>query len=173
MNEKLVFDLVTTQFSHSLKALRECLLKAQSHAVAFGYEPNKFLDMKLAPDMFALTKQIQITTDNAKGAAARLSGKEAPRFEDNEKTFEEVLARIDKTIDYLSGFKAQDFKDFEKNKATFPWFPGKSLSGYDYLVTYALPNFYFHLTTSYNLLRHAGVKIGKADFLGNLNWQNA
>ncbi len=169
--EQLVFDLITSQFIQSLKALRECLLRAEVHANSYQFDPSKFLDMKLAPDMFPLIKQIQITTDNAKSAASRLAGKEAPRFEDNEKTFEEVLSRVDKTLDYLCSFKAQDFINFDKQKATFPWFPGKSLTGYDYLVTYALPNFYFHLTTSYNLIRHAGVKIGKADFLGNLNWQ--
>jgi len=167
----LVFDLISTQYIGSLTALKVCLLKAKAHAEANKFDPNKFLDMKLAPDMFGFTKQIQIASDNAKGAVSRLSGKEAPKFEDNEKTFDEVLARLDKTIDYLSQFKADDFKNFQNQKVSFPWYPGKFLSGHDYLVGFALPNFYFHTTTTYNLLRGAGVQIGKGDFLGNLNWQ--
>jgi hypothetical protein len=170
--QNLVYELISAQYIASLSALKEILLKAKSHAETNKFDPNKFLDMKLAPDMFPFTKQIQIASDNAKGAVSRLSGKEAPKFEDNEKTFDEVIARIDKTIEYLSQFKPEDFKDFQNQKISFPWYPGKYLNGKDYLVGFALPNFYFHTTTAYNLLRGAGVQIGKSDFLGNLNWQD-
>jgi hypothetical protein len=171
MSYELVFEMISKQYVSSLVALKACLLKAKTHAETNKFDSNKFLDMKLAPDMFNFTKQIQMVSDNAKGAVSRLSGKEAPRFEDNEKTFEELLTRIDKTINFISDFKSEDFKDYQNQKVSFPWYPGKYLSGHDYLVGFALPNFYFHTTTAYNLLRGAGVQVGKGDFLGNLNWQ--
>ncbi len=172
MKHEIVFDIISTQFLSSLRSLKDCLLKAKTHAEVNKFSPDKYLDMKLAPDMFNFTKQVQMVSDNAKGAVSRLSGKEAPRFEDNEKTFEELLARLEKTINYISDFKSDDFKNYQNQKVSFPWYPGKFLQGHDYLVTFALPNFYFHMTTTYSLLRNAGVQVGKGDFLGNLNWQN-
>jgi len=173
MSHDLVYDLVASQFLRNLKGLKSCLEKAKTHAENCQYSSDKLLDVKLAPDMFNFTKQVQIASDTAKGAVARLSGKEAPKFEDNEKTLDELIMRVDKTISYLADFKADDFKNFSAQSVSFPWYPGKSLDGHEYLVAFALPNFYFHLTTSYNLLRNAGVQIGKMDFLHHLNWKDS
>jgi len=171
MNQ-LVFDIVSQQFTQTLKSLKGCLLKAKLHAETQKFNPDLYLDTKLAPDMFPLSKQIQMVSDNAKGAVARLSLKDAPKFEDQEKSFDDLIVRLDKTIEYVSSFSAKDFHSFQDAKVTFPWYPGKYLEGHDYLVTFALPNFYFHVTTVYALLRHAGVPVGKGDFLGTLNWKN-
>jgi len=168
----IVYDIIQLQFTQNLNALKHCLLKAQGHAEANKFDAQCFLDTKLAPDMFPFKKQIQMISDNAKGAVSRLSGKEAPVFEDNEKSFAELVTRLDKTIEYVSSFKAEDFKNFDSQKAVFPWYPGKYLNGHDYLVSFAIPNFYFHLTTAYNLLRNSGVQIGKRDFLGDLAWKD-
>ena len=131
---------------------------------------NNFLQMRLAPDMLPFVKQIQICSDTAKGACARLSGQTAPKYEDNEATIEELIARIDKTVMYISGFKAEDFADYQSAKIMFPRYPGVYISGADYLASHALPNFYFHMTTAYNILRLHGLEIGKGDYLGEQNW---
>lgn len=167
-----VSDLITSQYINSLNAMIGLIKKAQAHASAQGFDENKFLDIRMAPDMFPFSKQVQIMSDNAKGAVARLSGKENPNFSDDEKTMNELIHRLDKTISFLKEFKENDFLDYGTKKISFPWYPGKELSGHDYLVSFALPNFYFHMTTAYALLRANGVKIGKADYLGQLNWKN-
>ena len=129
------------------------------------------LDARLAPDMFPLSKQIQIVCDNAKMSVARLTGISAPVFEDNEKSFDEFVNRINKTMAYLEGIKPENFTGYDKRTAEFPWLPGSYLEGKDYLVNYALPNFYFHLSMAYAILRFNGVDLGKVDFLGELNWK--
>lgn len=169
----LVHEMITTSFVRNLKALKGILNKARTHAENNKFAPEKYLDMKLAPDMFTFLKQIQIATDTAKGAAARLSNTEAITLQDNEQTWDEVIARIDKTIQYISKFKADDFKNWTEQKITFPWYPGQALSGKDYLAGYAIPNFYFHLSTTYSMLRQSGVQIGKGDFLGEIPWMKA
>ncbi|MDH4467047.1 MAG: DUF1993 domain-containing protein [Bacteriovoracaceae bacterium] len=167
-----VYDLVITQFSISLAGLKNVMLKAKAHAEANKFDPNKFLDLKFAPDMLALTKQVQIASDNAKGAAGRLSGKEIPVFADDEKTFDELIARVEKTINYLETFRPENFNDYKSKKISFPWYPGKHLDGATYLNGFAIPNVYFHITTTYDLFRNAGVAIGKADFMGSINWMD-
>lgn len=169
---QLVFDLVVVQFSKNLFALKNILEKGKAHAQNAGYDANKLLEIKLAPDMFNFCRQVQMTTDNAKGAAARLAGKVSPIFIDEEKTMDELIARVEKTINHLESYKAEDFCDYENKIISFPWYPGKFLDGKSYLQSFALPNFYFHLTTTYDLLRSAGVQLGKKDFLGNVNWQD-
>lgn len=169
---QLVHELVSTQFVRSLHALKNLLSKASSHAKANNFDENKFLDLKLAPDMFNLTKQIQIATDNAKGAAARLTGTQIPSYPDTEKTMPELMARIDTTINFLTSFKAQDYAKFEEIKASFPWNPNAHIEGRDYVTSFALPNFYFHVSMAYALLRNAGVNLGKGDFLGEINWRS-
>ena len=126
-----------------------------------------FLDARLAPDMFKLTQQVQIATDFAKGASSRLAGREVPRYEDNEASFAELQARIAKTRDYLSTFKPADFEGSEERTVTLK-VGGKDveLKGQKYLLDVALPNFYFHVTTAYDILRHNGVPLGKGNFLG-------
>jgi len=166
-----VADIVLNQFSRSLIALKEILREAEAHARARDFNPDLFLQLKLSPDMFPLVKQVQITCDIAKASAARLSGSEIPSHPDTESSLEELLSRIDKTLNYLSRFKENDFSNYTKQTVSFKWNPGLQLNGDDYLVSYAIPNFYFHLTTTYALLRMHGVNLGKADYLGKLNWQ--
>ncbi|MBL7664407.1 MAG: DUF1993 domain-containing protein [Bacteriovoracaceae bacterium] len=168
-----VNEIISEQFTMNLLALKNIMEKAKAHATERKFNPDLFLDMKLAPDMFTFARQVQIATDNAKGAAARLSGKTAPVFEDKEKTMDELIERVGKTLNFLEGFSEKDFADAENKKITFPWYPGKFIGGRDYLISHAIPNVYFHLTTAYALLRMGGVKIGKVDFLGNQNWQQA
>lgn len=124
--------------------------------------------MRLTADMFPFSKQIQIASDNAKGMAARLAGKQVPSYEDNETTLAELDARIEKTINYLESLTAKDFEGAEEREARFSWFPGMHMKGGGYLLSYAIPNFMFHITTAYAILRHHGFEIGKSDFLGTL-----
>lgn len=168
---QLINEIVVHQYIKGLEGLKTIMTKAKVHADEYKFDANKYLDIKLAPDMFNFCKQIQMTTDNAKGAVARLAGVENPVFTDDEKSFEELLARVDKTIAFITKYKEDNFSNYKNQKISFPWYPGAYLNGHDYLVSFAIPNFYFHLTTSYNLLRNAGVNIGKTDYLGNLNWQ--
>lgn len=164
--------LVDQQFIRTLESMNKILEKAQAHATERGFDANSYLSLRFAPDMLPFLKQVQIATDIAKGAVARLANKKAPVFEDNETTFEELKARIAKTIEFLAATKPEEYQGYEAILATFPWFPGKGLEGEDFLVSHALPNFYFHATTTYALLRMSGVKLGKADFLGQQNWKN-
>lgn len=124
------------------------------------------LGLRLAPDMFPFAKQIQISTDNAKGMASRMSRKEAPKYEDNESTLTELKARLEKTIAYLETFTPEDFADADTAEARFPYFPGMKMVGKGYVFTYGIPNFMFHVVTAYSILRNAGFDIGKADFMG-------
>lgn len=170
MNE-LIHDLIVNQYVNKLKGLKVCLNKAKLHAEANKFDANKFLDMKLAPDMLNFTAQIQMISDNAKGAVARLTGTENPPIADTEKSWEDLMNRIDKTLDFITKFRPSDFQKYADQKITFPWYPGAHLKGHDYLTSFAIPNFYFHLTTAYALLRSSGVPIGKSDFMGEINWQ--
>lgn len=164
--------LITEQFTRSLEALNNILIKAEDHAKERGFDPNAFLELRLAPDMFKFSRQVQIVTDLAKGAIARLTNNPAPTFEDKDTTIQELKTRIGKTIEYIATAKPEDFNGYESKVASFPWYPGKGLEGRDYLVSHAIPNFYFHISMTYALLRQHGVKLGKADFLGNQNWKN-
>ncbi len=153
-------------FVHTLKSLRAILEKGAAHAQAKKFDSNVLANSRLFPDMLPLVNQIQIASDAAKGAAARLAGIDAPKFEDNEKTFPELLARIDKTIDFLRSVKPEQLDGSEARTVTVKVrndtheFPGLH-----YLRHWALPNFFFHVTTAYNILRHNGVEIGKVDYL--------
>ena len=166
-----VNDFVVNQYTRSLIALKGLLGKAREHAKERQFDENLFLQTRFAPDMFPLVRQVQITTDLAKAAVAKLADKPMPAFPDEEKTMEELFTRIDKTIDFVRSFKESDFKDYATKTMTFPWRPGVSLSGADYLVSHSIPNFYFHLNTTYLLLRANGVNVGKGDFLGEQNWK--
>ena len=142
--------------------------KAEAHAAARKFDAANYLGLRLAPDMLPLTRQVQIASDSAKGAMARLAGVDAPKWEDNEATLAEVRARIRKTIDYVQGFSAAQIDGSEGREITIPRRSGEPLtfSGETFLKHYALPNFFFHVTTAYALLRHAGVDVGKSDYLG-------
>jgi hypothetical protein len=125
------------------------------------------LGAKLADDMFPLTRQVQVASDNAKGAVSRLAGREIPKWEDNEASFAELQARIAKTLDYLASFGAADFEGAADREIEIKTSRGAlTFTGTRYLLHHALPNFYFHVTTAYDILRHEGVPLGKPDFLG-------
>jgi uncharacterized protein len=154
----------------SLTNLRAVLEKGAAHAEAKKIDPSVLLAARLYPDMFALSRQVQIATDNAKGVASRLAGLEPPKYEDNESTFAELIARIDKTVAYLETFKPEQIDGSEDATITLP-LRSTTLSflGMPYLVEFVLPNFYFHVTVAYAILRHCGVEIGKQDYLGKFS----
>lgn len=154
-------------FLNMLGGLSLVLSKGEAHARQKGLDPQALMDARLAPDMFTLCRQVQIATDHAKGATSRLAGREVPKFEDTEKSFAELQARIEKTVSLLNTFGATDIDDSEERNITLPMRSGeRSFTGMTYLLHFALPNFYFHVTTAYDILRHNGVPLGKTDFFG-------
>jgi hypothetical protein len=141
--------------------------KAQAHAEARRFDPANYLGLRLAPDMLPLTRQVQIACDGAKGCMARLAGLEVPKWDDTEATLDELRARVRRTLDYVAGFTPEQLAGSEAREIVVPTRTGElRYSGEDYLRHFVLPNFYFHATTTYALLRHAGVEIGKRDYLG-------
>jgi hypothetical protein len=152
---------------HTLNSLSAILGKAAAHCEARKIDPAALLNSRLFPDMFPLTRQVQIACDMIKGGVSRLAGVEIPRFEDTEATFAELQARIAKTVDYLSTFKPEQVDGSEERDISIQMRDRVVESkGQAYLTQGVLPNFFFHVTTAYNLLRHGGVEIGKRDFLG-------
>ncbi|MCX6129244.1 MAG: DUF1993 domain-containing protein [Proteobacteria bacterium] len=166
-----VYDNTIGVFTRSLTNLQKFLDKAQAYAEAKKFDVEVLVNARLAPDMYPLVKQIQVACDTAKSTAARLAGMEPPKHEDNEKTFAELKARVTKVLNYLETVKPADLEGAEDRRIPLPWAPGKWMQGGDYLSEMALPNFYFHLTTAYNILRHNGVDIGKMDYIGNVKIQ--
>lgn len=141
--------------------------KAQAHAEVRKFDANNYVGLRLAPDMLPFARQIQIASDGAKGCMARLAGVEVPKWEDNEVTLADLRARVQRTIDYVKSFSAAQIDGSEGREITIATRNGElKFSGEAYLKHYAMPNFYFHTTTAYALLRHAGVEIGKSDYLG-------
>jgi hypothetical protein len=164
-----MYYLATRQFSRTLKNLDTILGKAVSHAEARKFDVNNFCTERLFPDMLPFVVQIRIATDMAKSAAASLSGKEAPKLEDNETTIEQLRARIRRCTDYLDTLTEKDFeKVTAKTIVKIPYPPNKAMTADEYVFGRQIPNFFFHVATAYNLLRQGGVEIGKMDFLGNL-----
>jgi hypothetical protein len=167
--EAPMYYLVVRQFAATLRNLDKILSKAESYAKARGFDVNNFVNARLAPDMLPLVVQIRIACDSAKFAAAGLSGKEAPRHQDEEKTFEDLHGRIGKVLSFLDGFTEADFaKTSPDLKIKIPGPSGKALRANDFLLGRQVPNFNFHVVTAYNILRHGGVDIGKRDYLGEL-----
>lgn len=162
-----LYEASIPTFLHTLHSLKAILEKAVAHAEARKFDPNVFVSMRLYPDMLPLNRQVQIASDAAKGAGARLSGTEPPKFEDNETTMADLLMRVTKTIDYLRSFKADQFTGEDSRVITIKT-PRNTFNfkAADFVRHWALPNFFFHVTTAYALLRHGGVEIGKVDFLG-------
>lgn len=154
-------------FNHQLGALLHWLDKAEAHAVARKFDPNNYLQLRLAPDMLPFVSQIRIASDAAKGCVARLAGVEAPKFEDNEATLADLRERVRKTIDYVNSVPASAIDGSEERDIVIPMRTRDALQfkGQFFLQHWALPNFFFHVTTAYALLRHAGVELGKGDFL--------
>jgi uncharacterized protein len=153
---------------HSLKALSALMKKAEAHCEAKKIEPEALLNFRLYPDMFTFARQVMLTTDFAKGMGARLAGQPVPSFPDVEKTFPELEARIQKTIHFLNGIDQAAFKGAETREVTVrvSRTDEKTMTGAEYFNRFALPNFYFHMTTAYNILRHNGLELGKGDFMG-------
>jgi len=157
-------------FVRMLTNLKNILGKASAFAQSKKIEDSVLLNARLFPDMFPLTRQVHIATDFARGTGARLAGSEPPAYEDNEKTFAELISRVDRTIEYLGTLRSGQIDGSEEREIVRP-IRGepKKFSGINYLLQFALPNFYFHMTTAYAILRHNGVELGKADFIGALD----
>jgi uncharacterized protein len=155
-------------FIRMLKNILVWLDKAEAHAAARKFDTVNFLGLRLAPDMLPFTRQVQIASDAAKGCMARLAGHEVPKWEDSEVSMADVRARVQKTLDYVSSFAAGQLEGSEARTVSIPRRVGDPLQfdGETFLKHFALPNFYFHATTVYALLRNAGVEIGKGDYLG-------
>ena len=156
------------QMRNSLTNLLHFIAKAEEHAAALKFEPDVYLGLRLYPNMLPFSAQLRIACDISKFAAAYLTGQTPPVHEDTEKTFAEYKERINKVIAYLGTFQASDFAGAADIKVSPASFKGKHMTGHDYLVRRQVPNFYFHIVTAYDLLRQAGVPIGKTDYLGEL-----
>ncbi len=161
-----MFDAVILPLLHTLKSLSHILKKGEEYADAKKSEHAVLLNARLFPDMYPLIRQVQIATDMSKGAAARLAGVEVPKFEDDETTFEQLQARIAKTIAFIETITPAQLTDAATREVTIAVRKIElKFSGQDYLLKWVMPNVYFHVTTAYNILRHNGVELGKPDFL--------
>ena len=162
-----MYQASAPRFIHTLNALSAILDKAQAHVEMKKIDPLAMTSYRLFPDMLPMTRQVQIATDSAKGCMARLAGVEIPKYEDTEQTFTELKARVAKTVAFVGTFNpAQIDGTEEKDIVLKIGGSDRTFKGMDYLLGFAYPNFYFHVTTAYNMLRHNGVEIGKKDFLG-------
>jgi uncharacterized protein len=165
-----MFETTIPPLKRTLSNLASILNKAEEHADAKKIEHNILLNSRLYPDMYPLLRQVQIATDMSKGAAARLSGVEIPKYEDTETTFDELYARIAKTIAFIDAVSPAQMEGSETRDITITIRKmDLNFTGQSYLLTWVLPNVYFHVTTAYNILRHNGVELGKPDFLGPRN----
>lgn len=160
------------QFTKMLHNLSALLDKAQAYADQKKFDAANLLNARLAPDQFHFTRQVQIACDSAKYYVVRLTDLKAPAFEDKETTIPELKERIRKTVQFLETVKPEDFKGWEARKTTNPRREGKYLPGNEFAIQHAIPNFYFHFTTAYSILRHNGVEIGKKDYLGEIHWRD-
>ena len=156
-------------FARALRNLRHVLETGERYAEEKQIAPDVMLQTRLIPDMFPLVRQVQSACDAAKFAASRLTGKEAPAHPDTETTIDELHARIAKVTDYLGTFTEKDFENAATRKVPLPFIPGgtKGMVGANYLFQMGGPNFYFHVTTAYAILRHNGVELGKRDYIGS------
>ena len=161
-----MYDATIPPLKLTLSNLAHILKKGEAYAEAKQIEASVLLNSRLFPDMYPLTRQVQIATDMSKGAAARLAGVEIPSYEDNETTFAELQARINKTLAFIDSVTPAQFEGAEKRNIELMVRKHKmEFSGQDYLLKWVMPNVYFHVTTAYDILRHNGVELGKPDFL--------
>jgi uncharacterized protein len=162
-----MYQASAPRFANTLRNLSAILDKAQAHAEAKKIDSAALTQARLFPDMFALARQVQIACDTAKGAVARLAGVEIPKHEDTEQTFAELKARIAKTLDFVESARPAQIDGAEEKEVTLKM-RGQDvkLKGLQFLLGHAYPNFYFHVTTAYNILRHNGVELGKKDYIG-------
>ncbi|MGB3073167.1 MAG: DUF1993 domain-containing protein [Candidatus Moraniibacteriota bacterium] len=163
-----LYDASVPVFITMLENLAGILAKAEVWATENGKSDEDVLQARLAPDMFSLVKQVQIASDNAKSISARLAGEEPPKMEDIEATFAELIERTRKTVVYLQTLNREKFEGAEDRHIPFPYVPDTYLLGHEALLRSYLPNFFFHVTTAYAILRNQGVLLGKADFIGAL-----
>lgn len=165
-----MYQASAPRFASMLKNLSAILAKAEAQAAARKFDPEVLLNARLYPDMLPLRAQVMIACDNAKGPVARLAGMTPPKHEDTETTFAELQARIAKTLDFIASVPASDIDGSEERTVTLKLGPrgDVSFAGMQYLCGFALPNFYFHVTTAYAILRHNGIEIGKADYIGGV-----
>ncbi len=159
-----------SQFSRMLKNLDQWLQAGTAYAQKKSFDPDVLAQARLAPDQYALVQQVQSACDQAKYAAAYLTGQKAPSHPDTEKTMSELRARIQICVAYLDTFKASAFEGAEERRVAPPWMEGNSVRGDQYLMRIGIPNFYFHVTTAYAILRHNGIDLGKRDFVGVRSW---
>jgi hypothetical protein len=164
-----IYQASVPVFIRGLENLKNILAKGEEHAKSHDIDPLVLTHARLFPDMYPLYKQVYIATELAGRCAARLANSELPIFDDNEESFTDLIKRIDTTLDYLRGFTAEQSQGAEEKEIQFRG-GGRRIkaSGSDYLLIFILPNFYFHITTTYNLLRHNGVPLGKKDFVGKV-----
>lgn len=163
------YEASVKQMSKTLGNLDRWLERSVGHAEKKRFDPNVLLASRLAPDQYALVRQVQSACDAAKFGAARLAGKEPPKHPDTEQTMDELRARVRAVISYLDTFTAADFAGADERAIELPLFQGNVLEASDYLVEMVLPNFYFHVSHAYAILRHDGVELGKRDYVGRLN----
>ena len=162
-----MYQASAPRFAAMLRNLSTLLDKAEAHCSAKKIDPSALTTFRLYPDMFPLTRQVQIACDTAKGAVARLAGVDIPKHEDTEQTFADLKNRIAKTVDFIESVKAERIDGSEDKEIVLQMRSGeRRFKGMPYLLGFAYPNFYFHITTAYNILRHNGVELGKLDFLG-------
>jgi hypothetical protein len=175
MNQTNLYSITVPALKKSLQSLSQMLKIAAelANSKATNWQPAEvqtasLLNDRIVFDQFPLVRQIQMACDNAKGGAGRLAQSEIPIFEDHEKTIEELQARIEKTISFLDSIKPEQIIGKEDIQVSLPYFKDKYFTGFDYATQYLLPNFYFHVTTAYAILRKNGAKVGKTDYLGDL-----
>jgi uncharacterized protein len=162
-----MYQASAPRFANMLRNLSALIEKADAHCAAKKIDPAAITSFRLYPDMFPFTRQVQIACDTAKGAVARLAGVEIPKHEDVEQTFAELKSRIAKTLDFVESVAAAKIDGSEDKEIVLPMRSGeRRFKGLQYLLGFAYPNFYFHVTTAYDILRHNGVEIGKTDFIG-------
>jgi uncharacterized protein len=166
------YYLTLTAMTKTMKSLIGILSKVPEFAVSKGMTEEQVLNLRLAPDMLPFAKQIQIVSDNAKGFASSMGGVENPAMEDNEKTIKELEERLQKTIYFVNSVDAINFDEAPSRTKTFPWAPGKYVEAQEYLTSFAAPNFYFHSTVAYAILRNNGMSLGKQDFTGGLDMKS-
>jgi hypothetical protein len=159
------------QMKKTLRNLDAWLQKAAAHAEAKKVDPAVMLGLRLFPDQLPLARQVQIACDTSKLAVHRITGRELPSIQDTEKTFEELRARIETTLGILDGFDEKAFEGSATRVVSTPRWEGKTMSGHDYLLEHAIPNFFFHAVTAYAILRHNGIELGKGDYLGKLSFK--
>jgi hypothetical protein len=166
-----IHDAAVPVFVRAMQSLSGVIEKGRLHAESEKWDPAVVLSTRLYPDMFPLSRQIQVVSDQCKGGASRLAGIEPPKYPDTETTFAELKERLDKTVAFVKGIDPQKFEGADRRAVELK-FPNNTLTfknGWDYLLAFVLPNVYFHSSVAYGILRHYGVKLGKADFMGKIN----